>query len=115
MRKTFSTVGMILGIVIVVMGLYLAFGFSSSYNGTSTSSYSFGADYYTEQYQATENAADNIMALGEYQEKLVDFSFKIIGLIVSAFGGVIWDVNTTIHKLRLLQIMEVRIQNHKNL
>ena len=89
MKKMFRTVGMILGIVVVVLGLYLAFGFGESYHGSSTYSYSFGADYYTEQYQATENAADNILALGEYIDSLVSFGLKVTGLIIAAFGGII--------------------------
>ena len=89
MRKTFRTVGMVLGIVVVVLGLYLAFGFGESYRGSSTYSYSFGADYYTEQYQATENAADNILALGEYIDSLASFGLKVTGLIIAAFGGIV--------------------------
>ena len=89
MKKMFRAVGMILGIVVVVLGLYLAFGFGESYHGSSTYSYSFGADYYTEQYQATENAADNILAIGEYIDSLVSFVLKAAGLIIAAFGGII--------------------------
>ena len=89
MKKTFRTVGMVLGIVVVVLGLYLAFSFGESYHGSSTYSYSFGADYYTEQYQATENAADNILALGEYIDSLASFGLKVTGLIIAAFGGII--------------------------
>ena len=70
MRKAFRTVGMVLGIVVVVLGLYLAFGFGESYRGSSTYSYSFGADYYTEQYQASEAKQDKAKALQKLDKDL---------------------------------------------
>ena len=89
MKKTFSIIGIILGIVIVVVGLYTAFGFKGYYSGTSTSSYTFGADFYTEQYTATEHAADNILSVGHYLDDVVEFAFKAIGLFIAVLGGTI--------------------------
>lgn len=90
MKKRFSTIGIILGIVIIVLGLHLAFGYHDySLKGNSTYSYSFGADFYTEIYSATENAADNILAMDNYLRDVMEFLLVAAGLIVAAFGGVV--------------------------
>jgi hypothetical protein len=90
MKKFFSVVGIVLGIVIIILGLYLAFGHKSfKYTGAETLGYVFGADFYTEEYSATENAADNILALGNYLAEVTKFILFVIGLLFSAFGGVI--------------------------
>lgn len=90
MKKKFSIAGIVVGVLIILLGLYLAFGYSDYvFNGSSTYSYTFGADYYTEQYAATENAADNILALGNYLRYVIDFLFVAVGLLFSAMGGAV--------------------------
>jgi len=90
MKKSFSIVGIVLGIGIFFLGLYLALGDSGDgFSGSKTLSYSFGGDYYTEQYEATENAANNILSLGIYLENVARLAFFSVGLILALLGGVI--------------------------
>ena len=90
MKKNSSIAGIILGIVIIALGFYLAFGYDGyPFSGTRTMGYTFGADYYTEQYAATENAANNVLELGKYFQGITEFILATVGLIVAAFGGVI--------------------------
>ena len=56
--------GIVIGLLIVAAGLYLAFGFSGSYIGNDSGTAEFGADFYTYQYRATRNAATNVENLG---------------------------------------------------
>ena len=88
MKKKFSISGIVVGVIIVFIGVYTIFGFRMSYIGARPSSCTFGADYYTEQYGATRNAANNIAELGEFIDESSDFAFRIIGLVIIAFGCV---------------------------
>lgn len=78
--------GMVVGIAILVSGLYMAFGFSSSFNGKTPEDASFGADFYTFQYEATQIAAQNVNRLGTFTEKAVNFGFKAGGFAIAAAG-----------------------------
>ena len=89
MKRVFSIMGMACGTIVLLVGVYMFFSFKGTYNGRETLSYSFGADYYTEQYSATENAADNILEVGEYLEEIVEFLVRMGSLLVMGFGGVV--------------------------
>lgn len=89
MKKKFSIFGIFLGLVVAFIGLCLILGFKENYHGSTTLSYSFGADFYTEEYNATENAANNIEELGYYFENVIKFVLKVMGFLVIALGGVI--------------------------
>ena len=89
MKKIFCAAGLILGVLIIAMGYKFGHDFEERFHGTSTTSYSFGADYYTEQYAATKHAADNINSLGDYYQEVTEFGIKSISGFVMAFGGVV--------------------------
>lgn len=78
--------GMVVGVAILVSGLYMAFGFSSSFNGKTPEDASFGADFYTFQYEATQITAQNVNRLGSFTEKAVNFGFKAGGFAIAAVG-----------------------------
>ena len=88
MKKNFSITGIVIGIIIVIMGLVMVFGSGAyGYRGDYTSSARFGADFYTEQYAATQNAANNIMDFGNYFEDFFVFVVRVFGFFISAIGG----------------------------
>lgn len=101
MKKAFSVIGIIIGALIIALGMYIIFVFEihsgASYKGSNTSSYKFGADFYTEEYAATKNASDNVNELGEFAESTVNSITRIVydiknlvGIFVSLFGGAVF-------------------------
>lgn len=90
MKRVFSIIGVIIGILMIVLGLKLYGNINAiSYNGSLTSGYTFGADYYTEQYAATKNTADNVNALGSYVENSIKATGSTVGLFISLLGCVV--------------------------
>ncbi len=71
--------GIVIGLLIVAAGLYLAFGFSGSYIGNDSGTAEFGADFYTYQYKATRNAATNVENLGLFTRDVAQFGFRAGG------------------------------------
>ena len=90
MKKAFSIIGLISGIAIICLGLYIAFSLSNSYNGDTAEYASFGADFYTYEYKATKIAASNVKSLGEYLEKIVSIAgyfIAVMGVATSCYFG----------------------------
>lgn len=94
MGKKSRFVGIGLGILMVIFGILLVA--STEELAFDTFSHAdtavFGADYYTEQYDATRIAANNIGVLGRNMEMMFEqlqSIFRCIGFSISAFGGVI--------------------------
>ena len=85
-KKIFCILGMISGIAAAGIGLYMAFGFSGDFSGNFTKMAEFGADFYTYQYDATRNAAENTRILGNFLESAARFAFLTGGLITAAAG-----------------------------
>lgn len=91
MKKAFSIIGIIMGALIICLGLYIVnvSGVIDTYTGAFTSSHKFGADYYSYQYAATVDAADNVKALGKYISHNAEFGYKVLGLFVAFLGATI--------------------------
>ncbi|MBR0146159.1 MAG: hypothetical protein IJM25_05790 [Eubacterium sp.] len=89
MKKAFSIIGMIMGLALMGVGIYMFLGFEEKYIGYSPMSIKFGGDYYTEQYAVTRHVADNVNELGEFMEESIGFGFKAGGLIVALLGGIV--------------------------
>ena len=89
MNKRFCVIGMIVGIITVLIGLYVAFGYKASFNGTYTDSASFGADFYTYIYEATSDASYNVAALGNLVSKALSFIVRSLGFLLMSIGGAI--------------------------
>ena len=78
--------GIVIGLLVVAAGLYMAFGFSKDYWGVSSDSAEFGADFYTYQYKATAAAANNVEHLGDLTENVAEFGFRAGGFVVVGLG-----------------------------
>ena len=88
-RTIFNVLSLIVGIAMIIVGTNFNSDPASVCVTSSPSSYTFGADYYTEQYGATRIVANNISAtvrtIGNLSEKLanyVGFAFIFAGILV---------------------------------
>lgn len=85
-KIVFSVFGVILGIVILIMGIVTMNTKPNDYSTTSTDSYTFGADFYTEQYKATKHAADNAKATANNVRELGSTMATCFGTLLLATG-----------------------------
>lgn len=93
-ENQWNLIGCILGVVILLVGVVFCVTPPDSYNTTSTDYATFGADYYTYQYDATRavasNAAvtaNNLREIGRAQARYVGVLLMVIGaLIVVCYG-----------------------------
>lgn len=90
MKKTLNTVGVLVGIVVMILGVYILFTPAEHFYTDSAKSYKFGADYYTEQYEATRIAAqntavtaNNIREIGNKLAQYAGFAFIAAGAIIT--------------------------------
>lgn len=88
--KFWNMIGVIVGIAIIVLGIVLACTPAETYSTTVGEKVTFGADYYTYQYEASRNAAGNAAAaannLRELGEKLALYAglfFVVAGVLVT--------------------------------
>ena len=93
-EKTWSAIGLLLGIIVVVVGIIFMATPAAEY-GTNTPEYaSFGADYYTYQYDATRDAAINVGVVAENLRAMsaklalyAGFGFVVLGLLLCLHYG----------------------------
>lgn len=89
MKKTCNVLGIVMGIVLVILGLHLANGFSKNFNGIYADSVQFNGDFYTSQYEVTKNVSDNIDHLGNYLDSAIKFFFEAMGMITAVVGAIV--------------------------
>ncbi len=89
-EKTWSLVGMVVGLIVILIGLVFMATPADSYSTESTDYASFGADYYSYEYDATRAAAGNAAAtannLRELSAKLALYSgtfFVVLGVLIA--------------------------------
>ena len=87
-KKTLDIIGILLGLCILIVGIIFLIVPPDSYITESVAPISFGADYYTEQYNAhravvtnTSVTAGNLRAIGQAQAIYFGFFFIIIGAL----------------------------------
>ena len=81
----FNLVGIILGIAIIIAGIFIIKNPAETWSTSSVDSYRFGADFYTEQYAAT--TARNIDSLGEKLAQYAGLAFIFSGALVCLTYG----------------------------
>lgn len=106
MKKLACFLGLILSIALIALGLYTMTNglvgvevddnfdlIQPNFSGDTASSTSFGADFYTYSYRATRYAANNVDALGDYLEQVVNVGAGtalcvtgLFGLLLSLYG-----------------------------
>ena len=94
MKKVFCIIGILIGIFI----MYLGFGITQKDIGLGSSldtHITFGADFYTYEYEATARAANAVKNVGWYIEDVFNsmgfFIISIGGVVVCYFGCVLTD------------------------
>ncbi|MBR3763730.1 MAG: hypothetical protein IKK57_04160 [Clostridia bacterium] len=97
MKKFASIMGIVLSVVLIALGvLNMLEGFTylnssgairhAFFGGNTADNTSFGGDFYTYSYRATRYAANNVHALGEYVETVVEGASGL-GLILLGLAG----------------------------
>lgn len=84
-EKTWSLIGMAVGLIVILIGLVFMATPSDSYTTESTDYASFDADYYTYEYDATRAAAVTANTLRELSSKLALYSgmfFVVLGVLI---------------------------------
>lgn len=84
-EKTWSLIGMAVGLIVIIIGLVFMATPSDSYTTESTDYASFDADYYTYEYDATRAAAVTANTLRELSSKLALYSgmfFVVLGVLI---------------------------------
>lgn len=88
-EKTWNMAGIILGIIIIITGIVIMATPATRYWPHATEDVTFGADFYTYQYEVTAIAARNVSAaannIGELSEKLTLYNglaFMVAGALV---------------------------------
>ena len=91
-KKRLNMLGVLIGLVVIVFGVLCIANPADSYNTQSADYASFGADYYTYQYQATRDAvsntavtANNIRELGEMIATYAGAAFIVAGLLIMIY------------------------------
>lgn len=82
--KTWNVIGCILGVVVMIVGIYFAATPAESYATSSVMSYTFGADFYTEIYNGVDTAVDNTATTAN--------NIRELGVKLSLYSGVLFLV-----------------------
>ena len=87
--RTLNVIGCILGIVVIIAGIYFMVSPADSYSTSSVKSASFGADFYTYVYDGVATAVSNTAVtannLRELSGKLALYSgflFLVLGALI---------------------------------
>ncbi len=91
-KKGLNMLGVLIGIAVIVFGVLCIANPADSYSTNSSEYASFGADFYTYQYQATTDAvrntavtANNIRELGEMIATYAGVAFIVAGLLIMIY------------------------------
>ena len=93
-KKTWDILGILLGLSILLVGIVFMVTPPESYRANSVDDISFGADYYTEQYNATRVTvnntavtANNLREIGQALAHYVGFFFIALGILTMLHYG----------------------------
>ncbi len=88
MKKIFCIVGIIVGVVMIIMG-FSVHGIQDVPNYYTPEAFSFGADYYTDQYEATRDTALNVAYLGYDIQDYFNYGIATLGKFFALLGAVV--------------------------
>ncbi len=93
-KKTWDILGILLGLSILLVGIVFMVTPPESYRANSVDDISFGADYYTEQYNATRVTvnntavtANNLREIGQALAHYAGFFFIALGILTMFHYG----------------------------
>lgn len=101
MNKTAKIIGIVVGALIIVMGLYMLIAAMStstntSYSNTYTIDYSFGADFYTEMYGVTYDAVGQLNKIANGLESSFDKTLPLLQIIAMGIGMLIIAIGAAV-------------------
>lgn len=86
-QKLVNIIGICAGIVIVIAGFQVIASANISIGTQYISSYTFGADFYTEQYAATASAVKELNEIAQGLTDGINILIRACGSIISAIGA----------------------------
>ena len=93
-EKKWYLLGVLLGILVIVAGIIFMATPAKAYGGSTPEYASFGADYYTYQYDATRDVASNVRVVTEAVNELsasvslyAGAAFVVAGLLILLSNG----------------------------
>lgn len=84
LTRIISLIGIVAGLLVIIFGIIVMSSYSGSWSSTTTS---FGADFYTYSYQATARAGNNVRELGEMMQQAFGFILIAMGLFDCCYFG----------------------------
>lgn len=100
-QKFWNLTGAILGVLVIIVGIYFIRTPASSRYTSTADSASFGGDFYTYEYEATQKAANNVAAvadnIGNVGAKLALYNgslFIVIGLVMVLHFGKLYSCDS---------------------
>lgn len=78
-KKKCAVIGIVLGLVMIVFGIITAANPPETFHTETASNARFGADFYTDEYEATMKAANNVSAVGSDLRELGVLTAKAAG------------------------------------
>lgn len=86
-EKTWNLIGILLGLAILIVGIvFIKTPPAYSFYTDSVSDITFGGDYYTEQYNATRVAVNNIAVVARNLDKIGEAIANYFGCFFIVFG-----------------------------
>lgn len=86
-QKLVNIIGVCVGIAIVIAGFQVIASANISIGIQHVSSYTFGADFYTEQYAATASAVNELNEIAQGLTEGINILIRACGSIISAIGA----------------------------
>ena len=101
MNKTAKIIGIVVGSLIIVMGLYMLIAAMSTSTGayfstTYSIDYSFGADFYTEMYGVTYDAVGQLNKIANGLDAAFDKTLPLLQIIAMGIGMLIIAIGAAV-------------------
>ncbi len=84
LAKIIAIIGIAAGILMIILGIVVMNSYSGSWSSTTTS---FGGDFYTYSYKATARAGNNIDEVGDMLQLALGFILISMGLFDGCYFG----------------------------
>jgi len=83
-RRFLATLGIICGIITILFGFHVL---AADYGGWKDMTIQFGADFYTESYQATAQSANNILHMAKILRNGFSYLLMSLGAFEALYFG----------------------------
>lgn len=98
-EKTWNLIGCILGIVVIIAGIYFAASPADSYSTSSVRDASFGGDFYTYVYDGVRTAVDNTAVTAN--------NIRELGAMLALYSGALFVVLGALIEIHFAKLLLV--------